>query len=57
MDQRSPHRVTRLLVAWQEGDRQALDDLIPLDEALTRLAAFDDRQSRIVELLCFGPHG
>jgi RNA polymerase sigma-70 factor (ECF subfamily) len=154
MDQRTPHDVTRLLVAWQEGNRQALDDLIPLvyqelrsvaararrreraghtlqttalvheaylrlvdqrqvnwqnrahffaiaaqgmrrllidrarrhhaakrgggadmvplsdsiadspavarvdvlalDEALTRLAAFDPRQSRIVELLCFG---
>ena len=29
-------------------------DVLGLDEALTRLAAFDPRQSRIVELLCFG---
>ena len=29
-------------------------DVLALDEALTRLAAFDPRQSRIVELLCFG---
>ena len=29
-------------------------DVLALDEALTRLAAFDARQSRIVELLCFG---
>jgi RNA polymerase sigma factor (TIGR02999 family) len=28
-------------------------DVLALDEALTRLAAFDARQSRIVELLCF----
>jgi RNA polymerase sigma-70 factor (ECF subfamily) len=29
-------------------------DVLALDEALTRLEAFDPRQSRIVELLCFG---
>ena len=29
-------------------------DVLALDQALTRLAAFDLRQSRIVELLCFG---
>ena len=29
-------------------------DVLALDEALTRLAAFDPRQGRIVELLCFG---
>ena len=29
-------------------------DVLALDEALTRLAAFDPGQSRIVELLCFG---
>jgi RNA polymerase sigma factor (TIGR02999 family) len=28
-------------------------DLLELDEALTRLAAFDDRQGQIVELRCF----
>jgi RNA polymerase sigma-70 factor, ECF subfamily len=28
-------------------------DILALDEALTRLAEFDPRQSRIVELLCF----
>jgi RNA polymerase sigma-70 factor, ECF subfamily len=29
-------------------------DVLALDEALTRLTAFDPRQSRIVELLCYG---
>jgi RNA polymerase sigma factor (sigma-70 family) len=29
-------------------------DLIALDEALTRLAAFDPRQSQIVEMRFFG---
>ena len=29
-------------------------DVLALDEALTRLAAFDPRKSRIVEMLCFG---
>ena len=29
-------------------------DVLALDEALTRLAAMDPRQGRIVELLCFG---
>jgi RNA polymerase sigma factor (TIGR02999 family) len=29
-------------------------DLLTLDEALTRLAAMDSRQSQIVELRCFG---
>jgi RNA polymerase sigma factor (TIGR02999 family) len=29
-------------------------DVLALDEALTRLAAIDPRQGRIVELLCFG---
>jgi RNA polymerase sigma factor (TIGR02999 family) len=28
-------------------------DVLALDEALTRLAEFDPRQSRVVELLCF----
>lgn len=38
------------------GDWPALArlDMLALDEALTRLAALDPRQSRIVELLCFG---
>jgi len=59
MNQAGPQDVTRLLVAWQDGNQQALDDLIPLDvlaldEALSRLAVFDPRQSRIVEMLCFG---
>jgi DNA-directed RNA polymerase specialized sigma24 family protein len=39
-----------LLVAAERPDG---DDLFALDEALTRLAAIDLRQSRIVELRCF----
>ena len=35
----SPHEMTELLVAWSEGDRQALDRLLPLvEEELHRLA-------------------
>jgi ECF sigma factor len=30
MDQGETHDVTHLLVSWQEGDRHALDELIPL---------------------------
>ena len=35
----SPHEVSRLLVAWGDGDRAALDELLPLvHEELRRLA-------------------
>src|SRR2546425_146184 len=34
--------------------KEQSDDLVSLDEALERLAQFDERQSRIVELRFFG---
>ena len=85
----SSQHVTQLLADWSNGDRQALDRLMPLvydelrrlahhhmrneprghtlqttadnteellalDEALTRLAQVDERASRVVELRHFG---
>ena len=39
MNARSSHEVTQLLVAWSDGDRAALEKLVPLIEAdLRRLA-------------------
>jgi RNA polymerase sigma factor (TIGR02999 family) len=39
MDDASPHHVTELLIAWGDGDRAALDQLMPLVyEELRRLA-------------------
>lgn len=32
-------------------------DVVALDDALTRLAALDERQARVVELKFFRPHG
>jgi RNA polymerase sigma factor (TIGR02999 family) len=47
MAQRSPHDVTRLLIAWQEGNRQALDELIPLVyKELRSIAARSRRRER-----------
>lgn len=47
MPQGDAHNVTRLLVAWQEGNRQALDDLIPLVyQELRRVAARARRRER-----------
>ena len=40
-------------VHWQAAEEGA-PDLLALDEALTRLAALDERQSRVVELRYFG---
>jgi DNA-directed RNA polymerase specialized sigma24 family protein len=37
-----------------EGDRGAVLDVLVLDDALTRLAALDPNQARIVELRYFG---
>ena len=52
MDQQSPHDVTRLLIAWQEGDRRALDDLIPLVYGeLRRIAARSRRRERAGDTL------
>ena len=34
--------------------QQRIEDVLALDEALTRLAANDDRKQRVVELRCFG---
>ena len=44
----APKEVTRLLVAWSNGDRAALDELIPLvyDE-LRRLASRYMRRDRL----------
>ena len=40
MNQATPQDVTRLLVAWQDGNQQAFDDLIPLVyQELRRIAA------------------
>jgi RNA polymerase sigma factor (TIGR02999 family) len=36
------------------NENPRLDQMLVLDEALTRLAAFDARQARVVELLFFG---
>jgi RNA polymerase sigma factor (TIGR02999 family) len=47
-----PHEVTQLLLAWSEGDKQALDRLVPLvyDE-LRRLAQSYMRKERAVQTL------
>src|SRR2546422_352194 len=62
----SPQEVTQLLVACGDGDRAALDKLMPLvseeraadavalDEALKNLSEIDPRKSQIVELRFFG---
>jgi len=39
MNPEPPGDVTRLLVAWKDGDRSALDDLLPLVERELRLRA------------------
>ncbi|WP_313912539.1 ECF-type sigma factor [Tahibacter sp.] len=36
---------------------QQVDELVALDDALTRLAALDERQARVVELEFFRRHG
>ena len=39
MTQPSPHEVTKLLLAWSDGDQAALEKLVPLvHEELHRLA-------------------
>ncbi len=47
LDEESGHPET-------DGERAGDDELVALDEALTRLAAFDERKSRIIELRFFG---
>ena len=52
-------RVRHLGVSFHVEDRdvpapEKSADVIALDEALTRLAAFDPRKSRVVELRIFG---
>lgn len=52
---RGPGKVVR--VVWEDARVEApgrSDDLVALDEALTRLAQVDARASRVVELKCFG---
>lgn len=54
---RSAKRRGSTLVALEDRDVAAADksaDVVALDEALTRLAAFDPRKSRVVELRIFG---
>lgn len=58
---RSHHRAKRGGGASQVSLDEAIavseeraDDLVELDEALTALAAFDDRKSRVVEMKYFG---
>jgi RNA polymerase sigma factor (TIGR02999 family) len=47
MNQGTPQDVTRLLVAWQDGNQQAFDDLIPLVyQELRRIAARARRRER-----------
>lgn len=52
----SPHQSLEALSEWGDGlpltDERA-EEVLALDEALTRLAAFDARQSQIVELRYF----
>ena len=53
--QRGPGKALR--VVWEDVQIEApgrSDDLVALDEALTRLALVDARASRVVELKCFG---
>jgi RNA polymerase sigma factor (TIGR02999 family) len=52
---RGPGKAVR--VVWEDTQVEApgrSDDLVALDEALTRLAEVDARASRVVELKCFG---
>ena len=52
MAQGETHDVTRLLVSWQEGDRHALDELIPLVyQELRRIAARARRRERAHDTL------
>jgi RNA polymerase sigma-70 factor, ECF subfamily len=52
MAQGEPHDVTHLLVSWQEGDRHALDELIPLVyQELRRIAARARRRERAHDTL------
>ena len=47
MSQASSHEVTQLLIAWSDGDREALEKLIPLVNAeLHRLARHYMRRER-----------
>lgn len=47
MDEESPREVTRLLIAWREGDQEALDALIPLVyRELRQIAARARRRER-----------
>jgi RNA polymerase sigma factor (TIGR02999 family) len=39
MDPAPPHEITELLMAWRDGDRSALDRLVPLVEAELRAIA------------------
>ena len=49
---RSPRAITQLLVAWQAGDRRALDALVPLAyDELRRLAHRSMRRERAGHLL------
>jgi RNA polymerase sigma factor (sigma-70 family) len=43
-----------LRASGQQGDDEVALDLIAVDEALQRLAALDEQQSRVVELRFFG---
>src|SRR5512139_1518963 len=48
----SPQAITRLLLAWQAGDRQALDLLVPVvHEELRRLAHRSMKRERAGHLL------
>ena len=52
MAQGETHDVTHLLVSWQEGDRHALDELIPLVyQELRRIAARARRRERAHDTL------
>ena len=47
MNQATPQDVTRLLVAWQDGNQQAFDELVPLVyQELRRIAARACRRER-----------
>jgi RNA polymerase sigma-70 factor, ECF subfamily len=49
----SPHEVIRLLLAWSEGEQEALEKLIPLvHEELQRLAHRYLSRTSVVATLC-----
>ena len=51
MPKPNPHEVTQLLLAWSNGDKSAMDQLMPLDEALVVSEQRDDELLALDEAL------